>query len=264
MVAEKADVLHRGLVLVGEAARLVADRDPFRADGHQGVGANGQVADVGRFDLASVHLHGAHPSVDGEDASREQVVLADETGDESPLRLFVEHFRRRHLLDAARLENGHSVGHGHGLLLVVGDVNHRNAELPLDAADFILKLLPQPPVQGAEWLIHQHQFRLEDQGAGDGDALLLASGKLAGPPVPEAFHAHQRQCPLHPLLALRRGHAPHLQGKGQIAAHRHVREQGVVLEHDADAALVRRQAADGRAVDANLAGAGRFEPSQHH
>ena len=36
-------------------------------------------------------------------------------------------------------------------------------------------------------------------------------------------------------------HAAHLSGKATFSANRHVREQRVVLEHDADVALVRRQ-----------------------
>ena len=46
----------------------------------------------------------------------------------------------------------------------------------LNAADFVLHLLAQASVERTEWLVHQHKLRVEDQGAGDGNALLLATG----------------------------------------------------------------------------------------
>src|SRR5690606_27886943 len=46
--------------------------------------------------------------------------------------------------------------------------------------------------------------------------------------------------------------------------HRHVREEGIVLEHHANIALVRGHTSDGGPVDADVAAADMFEASQHH
>ena len=48
--------------------------------------------------------------------------------------------------------------------------------------------------------------------------------------------------------------AARAQAIGHVLATRHVREQGVVLEDDADVALVGRQVVDGGAVDPHAAG----------
>ena len=50
----------------------------------------------------------------------------------------------------------------------------------MDAADLGAHLEPQLGVEVGERLVHQHQRRLDDDRARDGDALLLAAGELAG------------------------------------------------------------------------------------
>ena len=49
----------------------------------------------------------------------------------------------------------------------------------MDAPDLGAHLEAQLGVEVRERLVHQHQRRLDDDGAGDGDALLLAAGELA-------------------------------------------------------------------------------------
>jgi hypothetical protein len=65
-------------------------------------------------------------------------------------------------------------------------------------------------------------------------------------------------------LALGPGHSPHLEREGQVLGHAHVREQRVVLEHHADAALVRRHVVDVAPPEADLAMGGLLEPCEHH
>ena len=134
----------------------------------------------------------------------------------------------------------------------------------MDVPDLVLHLLAQAAVQGAERLVHQHQAGLEHQRAADGDALLLASGELVGPPVLESLQPHQPQRPLHARAALRGIEAAHLQREGQILSDRQVREQRVVLEDHADVALPRRQVVHGPPGDADGAGRRGLEPCQHH
>src|SRR5450756_1115338 len=60
---------------------------------------------------------------------------ADETADEEIDGVVVELLGRRHLLQLALAHHRHTVTHGHGLDLVVSDVDRGHAELVLQAAD---------------------------------------------------------------------------------------------------------------------------------
>jgi hypothetical protein len=91
-------------------------------------------------------------------------------------------------------------------------------------------------------LVHQHQRRLDHDGAGDGDALLLAAGKLAGQLVDLALQPDQRGRLGDALVDLGLGQAAHLQAEADILVHAHMREQRIVLEHHAEAALFRAAA----------------------
>jgi hypothetical protein len=71
--------------------------------------------------------------------------------------------------------------------------------------------------------------------------LPLAARELAGIARLETVKLHQRQKLAH-LVADGLGRGPRLarpcaQAEGDVVHHRHVAEQGVVLEHEADAAL---------------------------
>ena len=70
------------------------------------------------------------------------------------------------------------IGHGHGLGLVVGDIDHGHAEPLLQAADFGAHLVTQLGVEIRQGLVHQADGRLRDDGAPEGDALALAAGQL--------------------------------------------------------------------------------------
>ena len=54
-------------------------------------------------------------------------------------------------------------------------IDHGHAEPLVDVLDLVLHLLAQLLVEGTQRLVHQHEVRLEDKGARDGDALLLAA-----------------------------------------------------------------------------------------
>ena len=73
-----------------------------------------------------------------------------------------------------------AVGDRQRLLLVVGDVDDGEAELLLDLADLLADMAAELGVEIGERLVEEQHLRLEHQRAGDGDALLLAAGELAG------------------------------------------------------------------------------------
>ena len=184
--------------------------------------------------------------------------------DERIGRRLVELVRRRDLLQRAVVEHADAVGHGQRLALVVRDVDDVDAEPRVQVLDLELHVLAQLLVERAERLVHQHELRLEHQRAGERDALLLAAGKLVRPARLEARHAHHVERAAHARRHLGLGEAAHLQRKGDILADRHVREERVVLEHDADVAAVRRHAVDALAVERDGAVRRRLEAGEHH
>ncbi len=118
---------------------------------------------------------------------------------------------------------------------------------------------------------------LDRQGAGDGDALLLAAAELAGKAAGERAHADQGKAVVHALADGLFGDAAGAQAEADVLIDAHVREQRVVLHHHADARgrsggrsvtswLADADAAGGRADEAGdgaqrggLAGAGRAD-----
>jgi hypothetical protein len=75
----------------------------------------------------------------------------------------VEHLGRTHLLDPAEVHHRDRVGHGHGLLLVVGDVDEGQPDLGLDPLELDLHLAAQLEVQRAERLVEQEHLGAVDQ-----------------------------------------------------------------------------------------------------
>ena len=123
----------------------------------------------------------------------------------------------------------------------------------VDAPDLRPHLEAQLGVEIRERLVHEHERRLDDDGAGDGDALLLAAGKLAGQLVLLAVQAHERHRLVDAALRLGARHAAHHQAEADVLAHAHMREQGIVLEHHAEAALFRPQVVDAALVEPDAA-----------
>ena len=167
---------------------------------------------------------------------------ADEAGDEEVARLAVELHRRADLLDPAGVEHDDLVGHGHRLDLVVGDVDHRRAELVVQLADLQPHRAAQRGIEVGQRLVEQEGGRLAHDGAADGDALALAAGELAGPAVEIVGEVEDAgrlgHLPVDDRLVLAR----HLQREGDVVAHRHVRVERVGLEHHGELALGRRLA----------------------
>ena len=83
----------------------------------------------------------------------ENVALTDEVRHKGVLRLVINIFRGADLLDAALVHDHHGVGHGEGLLLIVGNIYKGNAHLLLDTLQLILHILAQTQIQCAQRLI---------------------------------------------------------------------------------------------------------------
>ena len=197
------------------------------------------------------------------DDAGQPVVLADELGDEGILRALIELGRGRELLHDAVIEHGNAVRHGQRLGLIMRHIDDGYAQALMQMADLILHLLAQLLVERAQGLVHQHEIGIEDQRPGDGNALLLAAGELARAAVAEARQLDHLERSLHPLFDLGLVQVADLKRKGQVLVDRHMREERIVLEYHADAALMRRHAVDGLAVQEDLAVGGGLEAREH-
>ncbi len=82
------------------------------------------------------------------------------------------------LQDAALGKDRDPVAHRDGLIDVVGDEDDGLAHLGLETQELLLEAAPDERVDGAEGLVHQHDGRVDRQGAGDADALPLPAGQL--------------------------------------------------------------------------------------
>ncbi len=175
----------------------------------------------------------AHPRL-------EDVRAADEIGDERAGRPLVDLARGADLFDPALREDGDAVGEGERLGLVVGDVDRRLAEPPLQKTQLVAHLDAQLEVQVGQRLVEQKEARLQHERAGDGHALLLAAGELGGVARPEARQVDEVQHLADPALDRRLVDLAQPQAEGDVVEHREVGEQRVVLEDESDVAAMRR------------------------
>ena len=93
--------------------------------------------------------------------------------------------RRRQLEQAAAVDHADPRGEGGCILEGVGDEQGRQAEPAELVAELVADLAAGDRVEGGEWLVEQEHARVAGQGPGQGDALALAAGELAGPRAAE-------------------------------------------------------------------------------
>ncbi len=168
---------------------------------------------------------------------------------------------------AAAVEEHDLVGDGQCLALVVRDEHRRDAEALDERADPDPGLLAQLGVEVGERLVEEDHRRLVDEGAGDGDALLLAPRELGGIAFAERPEPDAVEGRLHLGPDLRLGRPAQAQAVGDVLEHGTVGPQRVGLEHEAEIPSLRRQVdlggrvEDRAAVDADRPGEGSSRPA---
>src|SRR5262249_43757730 len=168
----------------------------------------------------------------------------DEVRDERRPRPLVDLARAADLLDAAPVHHGDPVRHRERLVLVVGDVDERRPELRLDALELELHLLAELDVECSERLVEEERSRSVDKRAGERDALLLAARELPWPALLEALELPDLEDLEHSASVLAPRDLLHLETERDVVVDRHVREEGVLLEHHVDRAAVREHRSD--------------------
>ncbi|CAB4879970.1 unannotated protein [freshwater metagenome] len=120
------------------------------------------------------------------------------------------------------------------------DEDKGDADLALDALEFDLHGLPKLQVEGCEWLVEQERRRQVDQRTGERNPLLLTTGELSRSACSVVGEAHRLEHLVRPLLDLGLGYPVTPQAERHVVEHRHVGEQGVLLEHRVDLPTVGR------------------------
>jgi hypothetical protein len=139
--------------------------------------------------------------------------------DETVVGVVVEVERLAHLLDPARAQHHDLVGQRHRLDLVVGDVDHRRADLVVQPRDLHPHLHAQLRVEVRERLVEQEHVRPAHDGAPDGHALPLPARQRLGLAVEILVELQDPARLGHLGLDLRFGVAGHLQAETHVLGH---------------------------------------------
>ena len=174
----------------------------------------------------------------------QQIRRADEVRDEGGARRKINFVGRALLVQMPFLHDDDGVGHGKRFLLVVGDVNRRQAHVPLDRPKLHPHRLAQLRVQIGKRLVEEQHVRLHDEGARHRHALLLAAGHLVRVAVAHAFELHQFQRVPDPLFDLALVDMADMEAVGDVLIDGHVGEQRVLLKDHRGIALVGRDVRD--------------------
>ena len=117
----------------------------------------------------------------------------------------------------------------------MGYDDHRALRRTGDLAEKIHHDLAVLRIQRGGRLVADHQRRLVHQGAGDGDPLLLATGKLVGPLIPALADADPIEDLTGTFQRLAAGYALDQQGNPDVFRDRERGDEVELLENEADA-----------------------------
>ena len=171
--------------------------------------------------------------------------------------------RRGDLLDLAAVHHHDLVGDVHRLLLVVGDDDRRRVRLLVQPPQPHAQLGANLRVERAERLVEQQHGGIDGERAGEAHPLPLTAGELRRVAIREAVELHELEQLLHARLRLGLRALADLHAERDVVVDGHVLEGGVVLEDEADVAILRPAAGHVLVVDEDGSGVGRLEPRDH-
>ena len=157
------------------------------------------MADGSRPGAIETHaeMFGPDPDGGGADARRRLALdevhrrRADETRHEAVGGAAIEVEGAADLLDDAGPHDHDLVRQGHGLDLVVGDIDHGGAELPVQLGDFEPRADPERGIEVRQRLVEEEEARLAHDGPADGDALALPTGQFGGAALEQRVELQQ-------------------------------------------------------------------------
>ena len=162
-----------------------------------------------------------------------------------------------------RSHHGDPMTQRHRFDLVMGHV-HRGGPQPLvEAAQLRPHLHPQLGIQIRQWLVHQERLGLAHDGSTHRHPLTLTTRERLGLAVQELRDLQDLGGFVHPRVDLRLRHLAEFQPERHVVVHRHVRIEGVVLEHHRDIPILGRHIVDEFVPDVHLALGDLLEPGDH-
>ena len=192
---------------------------------------------IGRGDLEPVaEADRAPPHRAAQDVDRPQ-----EARDERGPRVLVHLARRPDLLHPSAVHQHDAVGDRQRFLLIVGDEEARHADLLVQSPKPVPEPGAHPGVERPERLVEQEHPRTGGQGARQRDALALAAGELGRQPALQPLELDEPEELVDPRPHLGLRAAADHQPEGDVLRDRHVAEEGVVLEDEADVPIPRRR-----------------------
>ncbi len=160
-------------------------------------------------------------------------------------------------------EDDDAVGQKDGFFDVVGDEEDGlggHGFVGPQLEQFTAEVLGGEHVEGAEWLVHEEDFGLDDEGAGKADSLLHAAGEFLGISGLKAVQTHRIEH-LHAAIPPFVGwDAAGLEGSLDVFQDGEPGKEREALEDDRDVDL---SAGDRLFVPVDLACGGRGEAAQH-
>ena len=120
----------------------------------------------------------------------------------------------------------------------MGDIHEGDADLTLDALEFELHGMTKLEIEGAEGLVEQERFGEIDERTGERHPLLLAAGELGRTTIREIGQTDDLEQFGYSLGDLGLGSLAGAGTERHVVIDVHMREQGVLLEHRVDIALV--------------------------
>jgi len=168
-----------------------------------------------------------------------------------------------HLLDQPVLHHHDPVAQGHGLDLIVSDVDDGRLKPVVKALQLHPHLDAELGVQVRERLVEEEDLGVADDGAADRHALALAARELPRLPLEQLLDP-QQSCRLpHPRLDLGLGELPHLEPERHVVVDGHVRVEGVVLEDHGNVAVLGGQVVHEALADVDLPRRDLLEAGDH-
>ncbi len=190
----------------------------------------------------------------------EEVEFADEGGDEGGGGAGVDFDGGADLFDTAVAHDGDAAGEGKGFFLIVGDVEAGDAGFGVEALDFGAHVVAEFGVEIGERFVEEEEIGVDDDGAGEGDALLLSAGKGGRFALGEGVHFHFGEGGLDAGLEFGGGRFADAEAVGDVFENGEVGPEGVVLEDEGGVALVGGDFVDAAVAETDFAGIG-FEES---
>ena len=189
--------------------------------------------------------------------------LTEKSCSKCRLRMLIDLDRRTFLLDVPTVCNNDLIRHFNGFFLIVGYENTCNAQLFDHFFQPGTKLLPYFCIDGRERLVQKQQVRSRRQCSCKCHPLTLSAGQLTGVPFLQSLQTDEFDQFADTFFRFFFIGFLHIQSKCNVLGYGHIAEQRIVLKHESDASLARRNVVDHFSIDIDLSGIWCLQSGDH-